>query len=206
LLTKVIRALRDLDEEIQSDNQMLAIELDTQFGSVGTIAGTRLGNIIQAYNEYSYKRYKMAAEIFWPRLQKVIGEDYRKLISDHKTKLDFAVTGISLTSIFLGLCLIGPFCYPSGQFWLSLLLSGVFILFTGYQIAIGAAYSLGQVIRSSYDLHRLDLLKKLKLEFPVDTVEERNRWAAYSRLCLYGDSEPLKLRDDNHNLDRNETE
>jgi hypothetical protein len=63
-------------------------------------------------------------------------------------------------------------------------------------MAIGAANSLGQVIRSSYDLHRLDLLKELKLEFPVNTVEERDRWAVYSRLCLYGDSEPLVLRDD----------
>jgi hypothetical protein len=116
MLSRVLRALQDLNEKFQSENQELAIELDTQFGSLGSIAGTRLGNIIQAYNEYSYKRYKMAAEIFWPRLQKVIGDDYGKLISDHKTKLDFAVTGISLASIFLGLCLVGPFFYPSVQF------------------------------------------------------------------------------------------
>src|SRR4029077_19840134 len=46
--------------------QGAASDVDREYGVFETIHPTRLGNVIESYNFYSYKRYRIETEIFWP--------------------------------------------------------------------------------------------------------------------------------------------
>jgi hypothetical protein len=195
ILSNVYQELTDLNDKMEARDQRFATSIDRNYGSLGTIKGTKLGNVIQAYNEYSFKRYRIEAEVFWPRLQFVINENYKSLISDHKIKLDFSITCTSLGTAFLLFCLCGPLIYSSLVFWATIFILTSLVIVFGYQMSVSSAESLGQVVRSAYDLHRLELLKSLKLEFPDNTIAERRLWESYSQFVLYGESETLILKD-----------
>ena len=195
-LLRVHEALIDLNQSRQSYDSEIASRLDIRYGSLSTIKGTHLGNIIDSYNRYSYYRYGMASEIFWPKLQTVIQKEYQELLQDHKTILDFFITSASLAVVFFLLVLLGPRVYTSPQFWFVLGIISLLVCLLCYLMAVASATSLGHIVRSCYDLYRLKLLKSLSLTFPKDINEERLLWESYStfRMFTYSDR-PIILHD-----------
>ena len=56
-----------------------------------------------------------------------------------------------------------------------------------YNASIFSVGSFGLVIRSSFDLFRLDLLKKLGMDRPKDSEEEFEKWQQLNELMVLGD-------------------
>jgi hypothetical protein len=176
---------------IQSDSQ----RLDRWFGTLQTIRATTLGNVIEAQNWYPFKRYKIEPDIFWPRLRKVITPEYLALIQDSRSLLDFLLTMATLAGIYALLALaVGPWLWFNYLLWLSLALVAISISFFCYRLSVNAARELSELIRSSFDLFRLDLMKALERPRPRTFLAEQSQWEELSKLAVYGTMSDFELR------------
>ena len=194
LYAGVKRQLLDREEIDRFRSQKDAARLDREFGGIGTIRATRLGNIIESYNHYAHKRYRLEAEVLWPRLRSVVPEEYFALVQEPKVLLDFAATMASISLAFaFGIAIAGPWL------WLSPLLSIVLVLWAigstifFYGLSVSAAAQYGDMIRSCFDLYRLDLMQQLQLVRPKKLDAERAQWEKVSQLIVYGTELDLPL-------------
>lgn len=184
------KAQSKLNELAATDKQrqrLALADLDRRFGTLESLAPTELGNVIQAFNDYPFERYCMEGEIFWPRLQKVIDGDFRTLVQDQQTRLDFslACASLSLFSAILWLAL-GPWIWGDLLVGLGLVAASGIVAYLFYRLGCISAWKLGDLFRASFDLFRLDLLNALGGVAPQSLKEERAVWRQFSTLLVYG--------------------
>ena len=159
---------------------------DREFGSLQTVRANRLGNLVESYTTYSYSRYRIEPEAFWPHLQAHLGDKIRDLLTDARVTFDFALSNATLFAIYALLCLIGgPWLYPHIA-WFGLSMAGVLVSVAAYVIAVGAAEEFGDLYRAAWDLHRTDLLRALRRTPPQSLALELKMWEELSRLATYG--------------------
>jgi hypothetical protein len=181
------------DEEARIQNDSYC--LDREFGTRESVRATRLGNVIESYQQYPAKRYRIETEIFWPRLQKVITTEYMDLLREPRIVLDFSVTMASLAVAYCAFALLaGPWLWFNALLWVSLGAAAALAAFFFYQVAVRAALQLGELIRSSFDLFRLDLLQVLRLPEPANHAEEKQTWEKFSHLAVYGEGADFQIQ------------
>lgn len=197
IFNKLLRRFQDFDEEVRVAQQLQISQLDVRYGLLSTIEATRLGNIVEAYNQYPFKRYGIESEIFWPRLQRVIHSDYVKLIQEQRIQLDFFLSISSVLWMIAVLCFfVGP-CFHTGlALWWSLTVVYLILGYMFYSFSISSALSLGHYIRACFDLFRTNLLKELSLKKPGSFKEEIAIWTSFSRLVVYGQTELMEFNYD----------
>jgi len=173
----------NLRQEIQNDKA----QLDRSFASETAVLPTRLGNYIQSYNYYPFKRYGIEPEIFWHRLTRVMKKEDIEAVEDQRTLLDFALTMASLSVIYLGFAiLLGPYLWFNTVLWCALGLISLLSIAFFYQLAVIVTRDLGDRIRASFDLNRLILLRALGCVMPRTYAAEKRTWQELSRLAVYG--------------------
>jgi len=181
---------RRLDDRHAEENFHFQSEttiLDRSFGSLQTVRASTLGNIIASYNLYPYKRYAMEAEVFWPRLRKVLPEEYTEFVQDQQILLDFSLAMATLSGIYAILGLIGgPWIWYRPSVWLPLGAAGLLCCLFFYRVAVQTAERFGDLVRSSFDLFRLDLMEALHRPHPATWQVERQQWKELSELTVYG--------------------
>jgi hypothetical protein len=183
------RALMDHDEEERGQIQTESHELDRKFGSLNTVKATALGNIIESYQQYPSKRYKLESEIFWPRLREVVPPDYLTTVHEPRILLDFGLTMASLEVIYCSIVLlVGPWIWFNPVLWTTVGFVSLLLAYLFYSLAVNAAYQYGELVRSTFDLFRLDLMEALGLPHPANLFAERTQWEEFSRLAAYGTS------------------
>lgn len=172
------------------------------------IMPTRFGNILKASEAYSGTRYGIDAVQFWPRLWHVIPTSYRQTIDDARNELSFLVNMSTLSTVFYILCFLAILTNAS-SFFLDTsaafenssryFLSGLVAIFFTWFFNKAALFSVGDfgiMIRSAYDLFRLDLLEQFRLKHPKDSVEEFRVWKNLGELIVLGQEslefEPLQ--------------
>jgi hypothetical protein len=129
----------------------------------------------------------MESGIFWGRLRNVIPAEYLASVQEPRILLDFALTMASLAALYCLLALlIGPWIWYKPTLWFSLAAASVVLSYFFYRIGVNAAYQHGELIRSSYDLFRLDLMEALGLPHPANLLVEQAQWEEFSRLAVYG--------------------
>jgi ABC-type multidrug transport system fused ATPase/permease subunit len=166
---------------------------------------TRFGNTLKAAENYSGVRYGLDGVLFWPRLVHVIPLEYKMSIDSARNELSFLVNMSLLSGVFTFLCLtaslisIGMNSVVPGNLmvflgslgkalpYLTVLLISLASTIIFYRASLYSVSSFGLMIRSSFDLFRLDLLKKLGLRRPVDSVQEYNTWYTINELIALGD-------------------
>ena len=140
---------------------------------------TRLGNALRSAEDYAGRVYGMDTVFWWPRLWPLLPEAQRETCDEALSQLvallNFATLLIYVTldsAVYLATCAIP---YQSG--WAALALAlGAVIAWLAYGGAAAQARSYGQVIRTSIDLHRFELLKGLHCPLPDTPGEERAVW------------------------------
>jgi hypothetical protein len=184
----------DLDyraREEQAEINNRRFHLDRQFGPAVSIRATALGNVVESYNAYPYRRYMIEGEVFWPHLQQVINKDFMGRIKELRIILDFYLTMASLGVLYALLAALGgPWLWLNLQFWLLLAVIAVVMSYTVYyRLAVTAATQYGDMIRAGYDLYRKDLLKeflKVVEGIPKSYRDEIKEWENLSRLLVHG--------------------
>jgi hypothetical protein len=137
--------------------------------------------------------YRMEAEIFWPRLRRVIPPEYFGLIEQPRILLDFSLTMASLGAAYALLALLGgPWLWYSPLFWLLLAAVGCLASYLFYWLGVGAARQLGEMVRSSFDLFRLDLMEALARPHPATFLAEQKQWVELSKVAAYGVSKDFE--------------
>jgi len=165
---------------------------------------TQFGNTLKAAENYSGERYGFDGVHLWPRLVQVIPADYKLTIDHVRNELSFLVNMSILSVIFSLLCVLAIF-YSMGTVNMESTGPAVFIQFVDqiaryllaaalgfmsggffYSASIFSVGSFGLMIRSSFDLFRLDLLKKLELVRPNNSIEEFETWQNINELIVLG--------------------
>ncbi|HEX5838744.1 MAG TPA: hypothetical protein VFY26_13005 [Anaerolineales bacterium] len=165
---------------------------------------TRFGNTLKAAENYPGERYGFDGVHFWPRLVQVIPGEYKSNIDNVRNELSFLVNMSILSMLFCAFCMLAivhsmwtspgagtdpsvffEFMGKAGRYFLAAF-GGFYLCRFFYNASIFSVGSFGLVIRSAFDLFRLDLLKKLGLEQPVNSIKEFETWQSLNELIVLG--------------------
>jgi hypothetical protein len=186
--------------DLKSEYYNICASYDLQYPPPSLeIMPTKFGNILKASEAYSGTRYGMDAVQFWPRLLYVIPASYRQSIDEARNELSFLVNMSTLCVVFYLLCLLAIFTNmlsfgslnPISIFENAprYIFAGLIALILNWFFNKAAIFSVGDfgiMIRSAYDLFRLDLLEQFRLELPQDSVEEFRIWKNLGELIVMG--------------------
>jgi len=169
--------------------------LDRYFDDSATIRPTALGNVVESYNAYPFKRYGMEGELLWAHMQHVIKKEFLDRIRDARIIFDFVLTMATLGMVVSLLCLlIGPWIMFFPLYWASWSFVAFLVSYTVYyKMAVFLAVQYGDLLRASYDLFRLELFKELAIELPADRDSELIKWRHVSQLLSYGQGPNYKI-------------
>lgn len=138
---------------------------------------TTLGNILKNAELYSFDHYDLDAVLIWPRLYNLLPESFLKTFAEAKSSLDFMLVISALSGIFA--LLSGVYLLiikASGGLFLLCFWGGCLVGWLAYQGALGSAVVYAELIKSSFDLYRNELLKQMRLPLPKTPQEEMKQW------------------------------
>lgn len=166
-----------------------AWNLDRNYpGSEDQLFPTRFGNIMRATEYHGYKRYGLDQVVVWPRVEMLLGQAERDVHESVRGDVAFFVNVCLAASAVAGVAAVLGFEHRSAPLLVgALAASALFGL--SYLAVLQAALRWGDAVRSSVDLHRLELYRTMGLKLPLTPHEEQNVGRALTRCLLY--SEPL---------------
>jgi hypothetical protein len=145
---------------------------------------TAFGNTLRAFETYPRVMYGLEAIDGWSRILAVVPEDYRKLIDNAKTQVDFWVN-LGFLSVILIVEYLGIAIYANSiqAVWLFalIILSSLIAPYRAKRVAI----EWGDLVKAVFDLYRFDLLKTMHVEWPESRDEERELWTKISQSIMY---------------------
>lgn len=155
---------------------------DPQPSSNNVLAPTTMGNIGRTMRSYGLTRYQIDLDVFWTRLLNTLQKNagtYYSVIQDSKTQVDCMVSLVWLTALF-------TIIWSALLFWqfetTSLLefslvgFGGTLLTIVWYDVACQGYRVFADLIRSSVDLYRFELIESLHLAAPYGSEEERELW------------------------------
>jgi len=158
-----------------------------------TLAPTRMGNVARSVDSYAQSRYHVNLVFFWTRLQKALQgkKDYYSTLQDAKAQLDFSVSLFWLTIFTVAIWLVAlPFLAHTRLPLLLLGIIGPLFARGCYLIGVQNYVAFADLLRSSLDLFRFELLTDLKLQLPKDGRSEQELWELLNKRLAYGE-DPL---------------
>ncbi|MDM8527336.1 hypothetical protein QUF58_03920 [Anaerolineales bacterium HSG24] len=156
------------------------------------VAPTRFGNVYALAEAYSFERYGVDTVLFWPRLRQLMAKhvpDHSMLISQQKTTLDLTINAAFVSGLLALEALVSFPFYPSVYFYplLTVLLLGGGLAVGFYYAAVGAIFTLGELIKISFDYHRQLILDAFQINQPDHLMAERDVWIKLARFIMWGD-------------------
>jgi hypothetical protein len=192
-------------EDLKAKYYQSASEYSLQYpDDWNDILPTRFGNTLKAAENYPGERYGFDGVMLWPRLIEVVSKEYRLTLDNTRNELSFLVNMSLLSVTFSAFCILAIFI----TMWTTEVVSAdwsviqtFFVTVSKYLIAAllglvsgrlfynASIYSLGTyglTVRSSFDLFRLELLKKLELIQPKNSKDEFNTWKNLNEFIVLG--------------------
>jgi hypothetical protein len=142
---------------------------------------TRLGNVLRAAEAYAGdpRRYGVDAVFFWPRLYPLLSEPLRTELGAARAVVDRMLVTATLSLVLaIGTALAGGAAQISGLARATIVLGALAVSRLAYVGAVWTAVHYAELIRSSFDTHRRDLLRAMGLSPPESLAEERKLWEA----------------------------
>jgi hypothetical protein len=192
-------------EEVINEHFIVASDYDQNYpGNLEDVLPTKFGNTLRAAEDHAVQRYGFDGVTFWPRLVHVIPDGYRSTIDNTRNELSFLVNMSILSILFSCLCILAIFLTLGSTnvlsldpaiFWgvaksalkyLFAAAAGALICGFFYNASIISLGSFTLTIRSSFDLFRRDLLKKLEIVRPNNFDEEFDTWSNLNELIMLG--------------------
>jgi hypothetical protein len=165
-----------------------ANELQARFGG-SVVAPTAFGNVAASMQSYTLSRYSLNLTTFWSRLQAVIQkhEDFYGTLQDAKVQLDFLVASVYLaagtTAVWL---VVLPIWGDSVPVFVAVALLGPLTVRLCYRAAVENHVAFADIVRTSVDLYRFELLQALHLSIPETLRQERALWANLRLATSFG--------------------
>ncbi len=196
---KRLNRLIDKQKSLEEQKYYLTSDLDSNFpSSERLIMPTRFGNVLRAAEMYP-ERYGIDAVPIWSRLVSAMPsqDGMMEKINEANNQCQFLLNGALLGVLFSGGCLVVAIyesvCWlyknSSGNaidhgifalIYLVLMVISLGIARFFYEATLFNVSQFGSMIRTSYDLYRLNLLDALHIELPKTLNEERRLWLKIS--------------------------
>ena len=148
---------------------------------------TIFGNVLKEYEGYSERQYGMHMMVFWPHLWSILPKEQKEDLDLRGAEVDFLVylSFIFLCYIFVGG--LGFFVQKKPLIAILCIFVSAILWFLFYLISIQAHKSYGRYIKAVFDLYRIELAKKLRMDItdqsiPDDT--EIKKWRKYRKYLL----------------------
>ncbi len=180
------------------------------------ILPTRFGNIMKASEAYPRERYNIDGVPMWTRLINAIPDRYMSFLDQKNNQLSFLLNCSILSALFSVLCLAaaiyqfvlaqlalhnssspiyfvqidrGADVYTQRVIlYVAILLLSFFMAYLFHRASLFIVSEYGDMIRSTYDLFRFDLLVQLKRKPPKTIEKERFIWQEVCRFLNTGDA------------------
>jgi len=181
------------------------------------ILPTAFGNMLRAAEAYSADRYGIDAVRLWPRLIHVIPASYYEKVEQSNNSLAFLINCSILSLLFGFLCMLAsgyqylvwqfalqdktevlyfiPINYPPIVYCQRIYIYGAILVVMWvfslmfYKGSFPIVMQYGNMIRSSFDLFRFQLLKQFNLKLPkdLDLKQEYDLWSKISEFITIGE-------------------
>jgi hypothetical protein len=125
---------------------------------------TRLGDVLRAAEHRPAAVYGIDAVVCWDALWQLLPAEIRTELTAARTALDTAVRGWLWGALFL--------VWTPLSWWVALIGVGVPLLSYRFGI-LPRAVNFGELVDTSYDLHRMKLYDALRLPRPTSPADER---------------------------------
>lgn len=178
-----------VDQEAESEYVALYNKRESNYSRY-RIAPTAMGNIAESMRSYARSRYAMDLDAFWSRLQKVVvgDEEFYSSLVDAKTQLDFTISLFWLTVCFTATWTVELLILRKSILAFVLVaVGGPVLSILWYQTALQNYRAFADVLKTSIDLYRFDLLALLRAERPSGTEHEREIWSGLNKVLGYGE-------------------
>ena len=175
----------DFPIEKRSERNKIMKELAEHFPDTERwLLPTAFGNTLRAFETYPRVMYGLESIDGWSRIMAVVPEDYRTLIDNAKTQVDFWVN-MGFVSALLLIEYFGIAYYQQAfeAIWLLVLI--VLALMIAPYRAKRVAVEWGDLVKAVFDLYRFDLLDALGVERPKNRDGERAIWTKVSQAMVY---------------------
>jgi hypothetical protein len=183
-IAEVLNLARSCDTLVRKGARAAVVN---EFGPQESVRATGLGNLFEAFQHYPAGRYNMESEIYWPRLRRVVPQEYLSVVDEPRIVMDFSITMATLMAWYALLtAFIGPWLWMNWRLWLGTTVLGAMGSVFFYRRAVTAASQYAQLNNSCFDLFRLDLLAGLHFPLPSTLQEERGFWSGMSQLIVFG--------------------
>jgi hypothetical protein len=154
------------------------------------LAPTDMGNIARTVRSYALNRYSLDLDVLWSRLQPVVqqNKEFYSTLQESKTQLDFAISLCWLTIVFWIVWAILLPLYSKAYLLFGLLMAIAPVLaWVWYRLACESYMTFADLMRTSVDLYRFDLIDSLNLERPRDLHDENILWGRIAQSIGFGD-------------------
>jgi hypothetical protein len=144
------------------------------------------GNVVRAFESYAPEVYGFEATRGWTRLLAVLPQDFRQVVDDARSQVDFLAHVWALSWLFLGeYFVLGAWTGKLASVWFPVgaLVSIRLSSWRAWHAAVGW----GETIKAGFDVFLPELRRRLGLPRPTTREEEREMWAQFSEAFLTGD-------------------
>ncbi len=200
LIDELKQQTQALHEQIESHPDAPDLPKDIE-----RVGATDLANTLALAEEYPFERYAIDTALFWPRLSAEIEPEKLDGLKSSFGALNgllnlslliflFAVELI-IVSVAMVLDLMPRAAAPLllGKwtlviFFLAGGLVSIVAAYGAYRAAVGSARAVGNAMRTAFDYHRGNVLRRFNLKMPNDIEEERVVWLKLSAFLRRGES------------------
>jgi hypothetical protein len=153
---------------------------------------TALGNIWRSMEERAGGRYGLETVTAWPRIYPFISENLLAILDDLRNQFDLTVR---LCIVFILCTLVSTVSFARFDFWLIIPFATLIMAWLTYRAAMNVSITYGQSVHTAFDLHRFELLEKLRFALPIDISSEKEMNQKISRFLAHGtgDLPPYKV-------------
>lgn len=163
--------------------ERLQNERNSSFGTY--LAPTRMGNIANSIQAYAERRYhcnldSVISNLLWCVDQNAKGNTS---MQDAKTQLDFLIISSYLSMLWTAIWMVILGALHSSVWFIFVALAGPLASYCWYLAASEQYRAFNDVLSTSFDIYRFDLLKALHMPIPGDVDEERQIWGELDKLA-----------------------
>lgn len=175
------------------------VRLETLYPLEGDVMPTAVGNVFRAFERYPGRRYGIDAVLFWPHLTSAIPSEFAQVVEEANNALTFLLTSCLMCGLLgieslgamlkLILCPVMPYVLDGSRFetltarlsehrFYGIFAICAFVLALAFKSgALKTSISIGKLVKSCFDLFRLNLLENMAGETALE-----DEWRAWARL------------------------